>query len=166
MKAAVKDLDILKAIQPQQVASYLQNKCWYEKRQIADRASIWTQKSDSDEELQIVLPLNSDIPGFPVSMNIMLETLEIAEGRSQLEILDELISCVPNVQVQGLVTDLKKEPQTSQVNMMGCAVGQFRKIYIELADSEYSLAVKAYEERSPVFYTGDLIKIVVYILVQ
>jgi hypothetical protein len=40
MKAAVKDLDILKAIQPQQVASYLQNKCWYEKRQIADRASI------------------------------------------------------------------------------------------------------------------------------
>ncbi len=32
--------------------------------------------------------------------------MEIAEGRSQLEILHELISCVPNVQVQGIVTDL------------------------------------------------------------
>lgn len=69
MKATVKDLDILKAIQPQQVAKYLHNKGWYEERQIADHASIWTQKSDSDEELQIVLPLNSDIPGFPVSIN-------------------------------------------------------------------------------------------------
>jgi hypothetical protein len=158
MKAAVKDLDILKAIQSQQVATYLHNKGWYEQRQIADRASIWTQKSDSDEELQIVLPLNSDIPGFPVSMNIVLETLEIAEGRSQLEILDELISCVPNVQVQGIVTDLNNGSLTGQATLIGCAVGQFRKIYVELTDAEYSLALKAYEERSPVVCTGDLIK--------
>jgi hypothetical protein len=158
MKVTVKDLDILKAIQPQQVVTYLQNKGWHEQRQIAEQASIWTQKTNSGEEFKIVLPLNSDIPGFPVSMNIMLETLEIAEGRSQLEILDELISCVPNVQVQGIVTDLKNGSKTGQVTLMGCAVGQFRKIYVELTDSEYGLAVKAYEQRSPVVCTGDLIK--------
>lgn len=158
MKVTVKDLDILKAIQPQQVVTYLQNKGWHEQRQIAQQASIWTHKSDSDEELQIVLPLNSDIPGFPVSMNIVLETLEITEGRSQLEILDELISCVPNVQVQGIVTDLNNGSLTGQVTLMGCAAGQFRKIYVELTDAEYSLAVKAYEERSPVVCTGDLIR--------
>jgi hypothetical protein len=45
MKAAVKDLDILKAIQSQQVVTYLHNKGWYEQRQIADRASISTQKT-------------------------------------------------------------------------------------------------------------------------
>jgi hypothetical protein len=158
MKVTVNDLDILKAIQPQQVVTYLQNKGWHEQRQIAEQASIWTQKTDSGEEFQIVLPLNSDIPGFPVSMNIMLETLEIAERRSQLEILDELISCLPNVQVQGIVTDLNNGSLTGQVTLMGCAVGQFRKIYVELTDAEYSLAVKAYEERSPVVCTGDLIK--------
>ena len=158
MKVTVKDLDILKAIQPQQVVTYLQNKGWHEQRQIAEQASIWTQKTDYGEEFQIVLPLNSEIPGFPVSMNIMLQTLEIAERRSQLEILDELISCVPNVQVQGIVTDLNNGSLSSQVTLMGCAVGQFCKIYVELTDAEYSLAVKAYEERSPVVCTGDLIK--------
>ncbi|MEW6496994.1 MAG: hypothetical protein AB1589_31400 [Cyanobacteriota bacterium] len=158
MKATVRDLDILKAIQPDQVATYLQEKGWHEKRQIAEHASIWSLKSDSGEEFQIVLPLNSEIPGFPVSMNIVLETLEIAEGRSQLEILDDLISCVPNIQVQGIVTTLNKGSQTSQVTLMGCAVGKFCKIYVELTDAEYSLAVKAYQERSPVVCTGDLIR--------
>jgi hypothetical protein len=158
MKATVKDLDILKAIQPQQVATYLQSKGWHEQRQIAEQASIWTQRTSSGEEFQIVIPLNSEIPGFPVSMNIVMETLEIAEERSQLEILDDLISCVPNVQVQGIVTDLHNGFLTGQVTLMGCAVGKFCKIYVELTDSEYTLAVKAYQERSPVACTGDLIK--------
>jgi hypothetical protein len=158
MKAIVTDLDILKAIQPRQVATYLQNKGWHEQRQIADRASIWTQNTDSDEEFQIVLPLNSEIPGFPVSMNRILETLEIAEGRSQLEILEDLITCAPNIQVQGIVTDLNNGSQTGQITLMGCAVGQFCKIYMELTDSEYILAIRAYQERSPVICTGDLIK--------
>jgi hypothetical protein len=65
---------------------------------------------------------------------------------------------VPNVQVQGIVTDLNNGSQTGQVTFMGCAVGQFRKIYVELTDSEYGLAVKAYQERSPVVCTGDLIR--------
>jgi hypothetical protein len=158
MKATVKDLDILKAIQPQQVVTYLQSKGWHKQRQIAEQASIWTQRTDSGEEFQIVLPVNSEIPGFPVSMNIVLETLEITEGRSQLEILDDLISCMPNIQVQGIVTDLSNGSMAGQVTMMGCAVGQFRKIYVELTDSDYALAVKAYQERSPVVCTGDLIK--------
>jgi hypothetical protein len=68
----------------QQVATYLQSKGWHEQRQIAEQASIWTQRTSSGEEFQIVIPLNSEIPGFPVSMNIVMKTLEIPEERSQL----------------------------------------------------------------------------------
>jgi hypothetical protein len=41
---------------------------------------------------------------------------------------------------------------------MGCAVGKFRKIQFELTAADYSLAIKAYQERLPVICSGDLIK--------
>ncbi len=92
MKVTIKDVDILKAIKPCQAAAYLQANGWHEWRQIPNKASVWMKKLDSGEEFQIVLPKNSDIPGYPVSMNIMLETLEIVAEISQIEILNELLT--------------------------------------------------------------------------
>ena len=42
--------------------------------------------------------------------------------------------------------------------MLGIVVDKLRPIHTELADRDYILALKAYQERLPVYCTGDLIK--------
>jgi hypothetical protein len=83
MNVTIKDIDLLKAIQPQQVAKYLQAKGWQQQRQIADKATIWFRENQVQQLIHIVLPLNPDVSDFPVSMNLIVETLEKAENRSQ-----------------------------------------------------------------------------------
>src|SRR5919202_2845462 len=90
MNVIVKDIDILQSIQPQQVATYLQNHGWHQQNTVEDKASIWVQKNEAGERANIVLPLNPEIPGFPVSMSIIFATLEKAENRSQIDIISEL----------------------------------------------------------------------------
>lgn len=92
MKVTVKDIDVLKSLHPQQVAEYLQTHGWEQQQQIAEQASIWRKETGADEKFQLVLPLNQEIASFPVSMSLVLETLEIAENRSQLDILDDLLT--------------------------------------------------------------------------
>jgi hypothetical protein len=41
---------------------------------------------------------------------------------------------------------------------MGFVVGKLRKINLELREADYHLALKAYEERSAITCSGDLIK--------
>ena len=90
MKATVEDFDVLKSIQPQQVVAYLQASGWREQNQIADRASIWIREINSEKQLQLLLPLDRELEDFPLRMSKVLQTLEIAEQRSQLEILSAL----------------------------------------------------------------------------
>lgn len=94
MKVSIKDIDILQTLQPQQVAIYLKNHGWYQQQQIDDKASIWTNSFNNGESVLIVLPLHSDIPGFPISMSVILETLEKIENRSQLDIIGDLTTAV------------------------------------------------------------------------
>jgi O-methyltransferase involved in polyketide biosynthesis len=45
MNVTIKDIDILKAIQPQKVAKYLQERGWQQQQQIADKATIWFREN-------------------------------------------------------------------------------------------------------------------------
>jgi hypothetical protein len=51
-----------------------------------------------------------------------------------------------------------EESAIGKITLMGFVVGKLRKINLELSGSDYHLAVKVYEERSPVTCWGDLIK--------
>lgn len=64
MNVAIKDIKILKAIQPQQVTKYLQLKGWKQQHQIADKATIWSRENEAHEPIKVVLPLNPDIPDY------------------------------------------------------------------------------------------------------
>lgn len=97
MKATVRDLDVLNAIQPLQAATYLRANGWHQQSQIADKASVWIQMTDSGEEFEILLPLKPESRDFPLLMSQVLETLEIAEQRSQLEILTTLTTSSADV---------------------------------------------------------------------
>lgn len=161
MNVTVKDIEILQAIQPQQVATYLQKHGWYQQNTVQDKASIWTPENEAGEGVNIVLPLNREIPGFPVSMSVILETLEKAENRSQLDIISELITTAPNISIQGTVMQLHS-PNADQLSgkilILGVVIDKLRKIQTELFNHDYILAIKAYQERLPIACTGDLIK--------
>jgi len=161
MNVTIKDIELLKNLQPQQISYYLEAKGWKQTQQIDSRAIIWTSSNIKPEAPQIVLPLNSTLPDFPVSMNLMLETLEIIEKRSQLEILADLITGLPNTTIQGIVIQIhtpNADKLSGEITLLGVIGDQLRKIKTELADKDYILAIKSYQERLPVFCTGDLIK--------
>ncbi len=161
MNVSVKDIEVLQGIYPQQVAEYLEKQGWQQHNQIPDKASIWKQKNEGGDEFEIILPLNHDIPGFPVSMSVILETLEQAENRSQLEIIGDLITTVNNLTIQGVVLQIQP-PNADQlsgtITLLGVVFDKLRKIQTELFNHDYILAIKAYQERIPIFCTGDLIK--------
>ncbi len=161
MNVTIKDIELLKNLQPQQITYYLEAKGWKQAQKIDSRAIIWTSSDIKPEAPQIVLPLNSTLPDFPVSMNLMLETLESIEKRSQLEILADLITGLPNTTIQGIVIQIhtpNADKLSGEITLLGVIADQLRKIKTELADKDYILAIKSYQERLPVLCTGDLIK--------
>lgn len=157
MIVTVRDPDVLSSIQPPQVATYLQSHGWHKQSQFADRSSLWIQKNDSGEDVYIELPLKTEFRDFPLRMSEILETLEKAEKRSQLEILSDLFTWLENIEIPGVVIKLQ-EGVESKVIIMGCVVGTLRKIYVNLPQPEHHLAIKAYQERIPVVCSGDLSK--------
>lgn len=97
MKVTIKDIDILQTLQPSQVAAYLRDRGWEQQQYIPEKAIIWRKEINPGNAVAVILPLHPDTPGFPVSMSIILETLETLEGRSQLDILRDLLAIAPNL---------------------------------------------------------------------
>jgi hypothetical protein len=158
MKPTIQNVDLLLGLKPLEVARYLKSHGWHEQSQVDEKASIWTLESNSKQEFEIVLPLKPEIPGFPLRLYEVVKTLELAENRSYFQILGDLVTEAANIQVQGVITQLEKVADTRRITLMGCALGKFRKIQFELTAADYSLAIKAYQERLPVICSGDLIK--------
>ena len=96
MKVTIKDIDILQTLHPLQVAAYLRDRGWQQQQSIPQKAIIWRKDINPGNAVAVILPLHPDTPGFPVSMSVMLETLETIQGRSQLDILRDLLAIVPN----------------------------------------------------------------------
>lgn len=154
----VRDPDILSNLDPQQLIIYLQAQGWHQESQIGNKESVWIKTTDSGEEFDITLPLNPGIRAFALRMCEILEILEKAEGHSQLYILSNLITTVPNTEIQGMVIQIAAENPTGNITMIGSVLEKLRHIHVKLNESEYTLAIKAYQERLPVVCRGDLIK--------
>ncbi len=158
MIVTVRDPDVLSSLDPKTLARYLQATGWHEQSRIDEQASVWIKMTSGGEEFEIVLPSNSLVRAFALRMYEILETLEIAEQRSQLDILGDLITTVPHTEIKGMVIQLQEEQHLLNVAMMGFVVSQPRKIHLHLNEPAYNLAVKAYQKRLPVVCKGDLIK--------
>src|SRR5215510_6351960 len=90
MKALVRDTDTLQSLRPLELVQYLRANGWRQGQQIPDKASYWYNKEDSGEEVEILLPMRKDFADYTARMAEVLHALEIAEGRSQLEIVQDL----------------------------------------------------------------------------
>jgi hypothetical protein len=158
VKVTVRDSQILQTIEPNVLESYLQINGWHKQRQFYE-GFIWNKKNDAGQEGQILLSHHKEFADFAEVMCQNLKALEVVENRSQLEILSDLITSLPNVEIQGWVNKLHGvESGICQVTVMGFVVGKLRKINLELPEADYQLALKAYEERSAITCSGDLIK--------
>jgi hypothetical protein len=156
MTAIISDLEKYKYIEPQQVLAYLITHGWQQQQQIGDKASVWTLN-----DFEILLPLKPEIIDFSRRMSEVFETLALAENRLQINILSELITSIPSTSIQGVVTDIATpnvDNLSGEITLLGVIVDKLRPIKTELADRDYILALKAYQERLPVLCMGDLIK--------
>ncbi|OUL27066.1 hypothetical protein BV378_10295 [Nostoc sp. RF31YmG] len=156
MTAIFPAVEKFKYLDPLQVEAYLVAHGWQQQQRQGDKASIWTL-----EGFEILLPLKPEIIDFSRRMGEVVETLALAETKSQLEILGELITNAPNTTIQAVVTQIatpNADKLSGEITLLGIVIEKLRPIHTELADRDYILALKAYQERLPIYCTGDLIK--------
>jgi hypothetical protein len=161
MIVSVRDPNILSNLDPQQLINYLIAWGW-QPENLGDKANhqelVWVLTASSGSEFDITLPLHRQTRSFALRMAEILETLEKAEGRSQLDILSDLVTFIPNVEIPGMVIRLAESSNTFNVIIMGFVVGKPQEIHILVNSEEYQLARIAYTERLAVVCSGDLIK--------
>jgi hypothetical protein len=157
MIVTVRDPNILSNIDPKQLTIYLRSHGWLVENSDNISESIWVI-SQSEKEYDITLPLNPKIRSYALRIAEILEILEQVEGRSQLDILSDLVTAIPNIEIQGMVIKLGEQKYSANVTIMGFVVGKPRQILITLDEEEYNLAWMAYNERLLVVCNGNLVK--------
>ncbi|MBA3921340.1 MAG: hypothetical protein H0X31_06425 [Nostocaceae cyanobacterium] len=95
MIVSVRDPNILSNLDPQQLKSYLVARGWRQESQVDNKDSVWILTINPDLEFDINLQPNPKTRSFALRMAEILETLEKAEGRSQLDILTDLVTSIP-----------------------------------------------------------------------
>ncbi len=158
MIVTVRDPEILRSLTPESVKTYLRSHHWQEQRQIEDQASLWIRQGRTGEVYEVLLPLKSEFLDFPRRMAEVLQTLEIVEETSQLDLLNDLFTVASDITVQGIVTNLQEGAFSGRITLMGVVVSKLRRIQLELQEPAYELAIKAYQSRMPVLCRGTLVK--------
>ena len=160
MIVTVRDPSILSNLDPMKLTAYLQSRGWLQESRVDDKESVWVISINDEEydEFSITLPLNPKTRSYALRMAEILETLERAEGRSQLDILSDLVTNIPLVEIQGLVIRLTEHKNAGNAIIMGFVVGKPQQIQIRLNEEDYILARMAYTERLVIESAGDLIK--------
>lgn len=90
MKAQSFDADVLQALGPFDVAAYLRSRHWQMVDQIGVKGAVWTATLADGDEAELLLPLDRTLGDYAVRMTEALQTLEVAENRSPLEILHDI----------------------------------------------------------------------------
>lgn len=86
MKVDILDHATFNALNPSSIEKYLVSQQWHEVKRIESEVSLWV-KSETGE--RILLPLDSKLGDFALSMNRVVSTLAEVENRSQLEVLED-----------------------------------------------------------------------------
>jgi hypothetical protein len=157
VKVTVKDKEIFQTIDPNVLGEHLEANGWQKVALVYENTWIWHKKNDAGQVFEIKQPVRQEFDA-PQLIAEAFKTLEVIENRSQLEILSDLITALPNVSISGWINKVYGVESAAQITLMGFVVGKLRKINLELSGYDYQLALKAYEARSPVTCFGDLIK--------
>ena len=90
MKATIRDIDTFRSIRPLELLAYLRARQWFQSGQM-DNGAFWA-KEQENESFELLLPLDANLRDYPNRIAEVFQTLELVEGRSQLEILEDLLT--------------------------------------------------------------------------
>jgi len=157
MKVTVRDREVLKAIDFQEIAAHLLAQGWQEKGRVYnDKGAIWRIDTGPENSWEILLPCQLDLADYGARIGDAIATLEKVEKRSQLEIVSDLLTRAIDIEIQGMVIEVGGS--SGIVTIMGVVVSKLRKIQMALTSSDYNIACFADRKRLPVRCNGDLIK--------
>jgi hypothetical protein len=88
MKVTIRDPAVLHTVRPLEMVAYLRANGWHEVQRL-ERGAFWTKES-GQEVFEVLVPLDAGLRDFPNRVADALQTLEQAEQRSQLEIVEDL----------------------------------------------------------------------------
>jgi hypothetical protein len=97
MKVTIRDVAALSELQPLQVATYLRTQGWKQVDKVGERGSVWLLELPASATLELLLPLDQQLRDFANRMGEVLRALEIAEERSQLEIITDIVRTMADV---------------------------------------------------------------------
>lgn len=98
MKAAANDIDILKAVRPSDLATYLRARHWVTEEEPYDnREWFWTLGDRPSREHELLMPLRQDFKDYHLRVGEALEMLELAENRPLGDILRDVITATYDV---------------------------------------------------------------------
>ena len=90
MNVTIRDAATLRAIRPAEAAAYLRGQNWKHTETIGDKATVWTKSAGKDGAYEIVLLLDPTLGDYARRMGEVMQTLQAAEQRSQLDILRDI----------------------------------------------------------------------------
>ncbi|SFM04766.1 hypothetical protein [Methylobacterium pseudosasicola] len=90
MKALIQDAVAINSIKPLNVIGYLRSHGWSKFSEVHGKFSVWDNPAFPDNE--VVVPLRREASDFIIRLGDILKELSAAEGRSQLEVLRDLIN--------------------------------------------------------------------------
>jgi hypothetical protein len=90
VKATIRDKQVLESIRPFEVATYLRSTGWKVGKEEPGKFSVWLKPDEKNDDYEIVLPLARQYRDFALRISDLLQTLEVAEKRSQLEIFADV----------------------------------------------------------------------------
>lgn len=96
MKVEIRDVDAVRALRPLEVAAYLRSRGWVKAELHTGRSAVWTL-TVAGEEYEALLPLDQAMRDFALRMGDLLRVLAKAEGRSQAEIFNDLLTATSDV---------------------------------------------------------------------
>ncbi|TVR97728.1 MAG: hypothetical protein EA406_08365 [Rhodospirillales bacterium] len=92
MNVQIRDAAVLDALKPLELAAYLRAKGWRRKADINGKGSLWLVELPDGEEFDVTLPLRQDLADYALRMGELLQTVAQVEGRSELEVLRDLMT--------------------------------------------------------------------------
>lgn len=87
IRVKIRDEEVLRSIEPEQLVAYLRAKGWSEDRKHSDKGALWI---DSSQEYELLVPYRPDLSDYVSRIIDIVDALEVIEDRSQLEILHDL----------------------------------------------------------------------------
>lgn len=115
MKLDFKDYSLLSSLHPLDIAEYLSSKGWKKLEENPGKFSIWEYIDEGGvgkRDLDILLPLNQKFKDYEIRIAEVLNILEKAENRQQIQILKDLMMIFADI-----VRVRRDTPETSQGNV-------------------------------------------------